>query len=248
MKRIAALVIIVFLLAGCRSGAGNTAPTVDLVASPSSGEAPLTVEYSIQVSDADGDPLTYRWDLGDGNPREGVSSFSRTYSQAGTYSATVTVTDGRGGEVSDTATVTVTGSTSETPYEATNVYEGRWLWTVSNYGSSGYRDAGWMDIDSFTETSSGVEAEGVWYRCDFDGAIYCSATKNSAVIRFENGELRAALRGYDAATLGFRDSDDRIERFSNTKVISGSTTITGFYGFEDVTVTLRNNGTSSPIP
>ncbi len=47
------------------------------------------------TSDADGDPLTYSWDFGDGNTGDGPTP-SHTYSQGGTYKAVVTVNDGKG--------------------------------------------------------------------------------------------------------------------------------------------------------
>ena len=52
-----------------------------------------------------GDSLTYNWDFGDGSaPASGVSA-THTYTQAGTFTATLQVSDGNGGE--DTATVRI---------------------------------------------------------------------------------------------------------------------------------------------
>jgi large repetitive protein len=56
--------------------------------------------------DPDGDPLTYKWDLGDGNNMEGVK-ISHSYSKAGSYKVKLTVSDNRNCECSE-STVTMT--------------------------------------------------------------------------------------------------------------------------------------------
>ena len=99
----------------------NRPPTAVATASPTSGNAPLTVTFDgTGSSDLDGDALTYAWDL-DGDGAFDDSTLSRptyTYTASGTYAASVQVTDGRGG--SDTATVTITvGNTPPTATIAT---------------------------------------------------------------------------------------------------------------------------------
>ena len=72
-------------------------PTAVAVANPTSGTAPLTVAFNASGStDPDGDPLTYAWSFGDGAQGSGVS-VPHTYSTSGSYAATLTVDDGRGG-------------------------------------------------------------------------------------------------------------------------------------------------------
>jgi cytochrome c len=83
----------------------NAAPTVQAAASPRTGTAPLKVSFTSQGSDANGGPLTYAWTFGDGGTAS-TRNASHTYTQAGTYTATVKVTDGYG--ASGTATVQVT--------------------------------------------------------------------------------------------------------------------------------------------
>ncbi|MCP9495345.1 MAG: PQQ-dependent sugar dehydrogenase [Pyrinomonadaceae bacterium MAG19_C2-C3] len=96
------------------TGTANRAPVASATANPSSGSAPLTVNFNASAStDPDGDALTFAWDFGDGTSGAGVI-VSHTYTQIGTYNATLTVTDGRGG--SNTTTVRIdAGNTAPQP-------------------------------------------------------------------------------------------------------------------------------------
>jgi len=64
-------------------------------------------------SDPDGTIASYAWNFADGNSGSGIS-VSHAYANAGTYNVTLTVTDNSGATASDTAVVTITG-TSVTP-------------------------------------------------------------------------------------------------------------------------------------
>ena len=87
-------------------GSGNRSPEAVADGAPRAGSIPLTVQFSGEgSSDADDDPLTYTWDFGDGSPTQPGMQVSHTYTQSGTFTATLTVSDGRGGE--DTATVRI---------------------------------------------------------------------------------------------------------------------------------------------
>lgn len=90
---------------------GNRAPTAVLTATPTNGYSPLVVNFSSQGS-ADPDPgttLTYHWDFGDGTTSTQANP-TKTYSENGTYTVTLTVSDGeKTGQ--DTQSVTV-GSTA----------------------------------------------------------------------------------------------------------------------------------------
>jgi glucose/arabinose dehydrogenase len=79
------------------TGSLNRAPVAKAVANPAYGDVPLSVTFDASgSSDPEGDPLTYQWDFGDGTPGAGGPKPSHTYSQAGTYTATVRVFDNRG--------------------------------------------------------------------------------------------------------------------------------------------------------
>ncbi|HJQ95326.1 MAG TPA: PQQ-dependent sugar dehydrogenase, partial [Acidimicrobiia bacterium] len=90
---------------------GNNPPVAVAVASPTSGEAPLTVDFDGSgSSDPDSDPLTYAWDLdADGQFDDSTAvSPSFTYTTAGTRVVGLSVNDGQGGTDTDTVTITVT--------------------------------------------------------------------------------------------------------------------------------------------
>ena len=77
-------------------------------ATPSSGVAPLPVAFSAAATDADGDALTYTWDLnGDGTFETTGATPSFTYTTAGVYNAVVKVTDARGASATKSVTVSV---------------------------------------------------------------------------------------------------------------------------------------------
>ena len=74
--------------------ADNQPPVALVGADLTSGRAPLTVNFSATGSaDPDGDPLSYRWDFGDGSVDSG-ETVTHTYVDAGTYQAVLTVSDG----------------------------------------------------------------------------------------------------------------------------------------------------------
>jgi PKD repeat protein len=108
------LVLLALYLISCGGGGSegrevNRAPTASLIANPDSGVAPVTVTFDATgCSDPDSDTLTFDWDFGDGSTQSGGTVVSHTYIIAGSYTATVTVSDGRGGMNSDSVTIMIT--------------------------------------------------------------------------------------------------------------------------------------------
>ncbi|PTL81493.1 glycoside hydrolase family 44 protein [Vitiosangium sp. GDMCC 1.1324] len=85
----------------------NQPPVAQATATPSSGTAPLVVGFSGTGStDPEGHLVAYAWNFGDGQQGTGPT-VSHTYSQPGTYTATLTVTDDGGATSSATVTVSV---------------------------------------------------------------------------------------------------------------------------------------------
>lgn len=73
----------------------NQPPQVSISASPTSGVGPLFVSFSTSVSDPDGYIASYYWNFGD-NTTSTTAVPTHTYSSAGSYQASLTVTDNSG--------------------------------------------------------------------------------------------------------------------------------------------------------
>jgi PKD repeat protein len=103
--------------------------TVDLSALPLSGTRPLSVTFIAHTSDLDSDRLYYTWDFGDGTAASlpVTSSLTvttmHTYADWGTYTATVTLNDGRA-VANASQVITVTGPDFEA--DATCLYVVNW--------------------------------------------------------------------------------------------------------------------------
>jgi glucose/arabinose dehydrogenase/PKD repeat protein len=95
----------------------NQPPNAVAQASPTTGDAPLTVTFDgTQSSDADpGDTLTYAWDLdGDGAFDDSTAAQpTYTYTTQGSYTASLRVTDSQNASDTDSVTISV-GNTAPT--------------------------------------------------------------------------------------------------------------------------------------
>jgi PKD repeat protein len=89
------------------------APVATITATPDSGIAPLNVSFGTQVTDGSG-TYSYAWAFGDGSTADGKTP-SYQYESAGTYTASVRVTDTESGVVSEPATVEIRVADNETP-------------------------------------------------------------------------------------------------------------------------------------
>ncbi len=87
-------------------GDANSPPTAVATAAPTSGGAPLVVDFDGRDSDdADGSVVSYAWDFGDGSTTASGGSVTHIYQNIGTFTAQLTVTDDEG--ATDTAEVVV---------------------------------------------------------------------------------------------------------------------------------------------
>ena len=85
----------------------NVLPIASVTATPTSGVAPLNVAFSSTGSyDPDGSIASYSWSFGDGVTST-IANPSHIYASQGTYTATLTVTDNRGGKASKSRQITV---------------------------------------------------------------------------------------------------------------------------------------------
>ena len=73
---------------------------------PATGMAPLSVAFSGAATDPEGAPLSYTWAFGTGATAAGATA-NYTYASAGTYTATLTVSDGTHSVASPPITITV---------------------------------------------------------------------------------------------------------------------------------------------
>jgi hypothetical protein len=73
----------------------NVAPSItsQSSATPNPVYVGATVAFTVAATDPDGDPLSYSWSFGDGTTAIG-SSAQHIYTSAGSYNATVTISDG----------------------------------------------------------------------------------------------------------------------------------------------------------
>lgn len=95
------LALLLIAVLGLFLGTGNRAPTIIRVTvGPSTAVADQLLNFNVQASDPDSDALTYAWDFGDGTSGSGDAP-KHAYSLPGNYIAIVTVTDGKGGEVTN---------------------------------------------------------------------------------------------------------------------------------------------------
>jgi glucose/arabinose dehydrogenase len=96
------------------TGGVNRPPSAAIAASPRFGAAPLTVSFdSAGSSDPDGDLLSFDWDFGDGSQHATTPAATHQYA-LGTYTATLRVSDGKGGSASASARIDA-GNTPPVP-------------------------------------------------------------------------------------------------------------------------------------
>ena len=77
-----------------RFSGANQAPVASASANPTAGPAPMAVDFSSAGSvDPEGQPLTYAWTFGDGGTSTAANP-THTYTQAGQYTARLSVSDG----------------------------------------------------------------------------------------------------------------------------------------------------------
>ncbi len=124
----------------CLSPTGtNLPPQASFTATPSTTTTGTPIALSATASfDPDGSIVSYAWNFGDGTTGSGVTT-SKTYTTAGTYTVTLTVTDNSGATGSTTGTIIVTTGTTTVwvedavPAGASIAGSGEgWNWISSN--------------------------------------------------------------------------------------------------------------------
>ncbi|MEK6772790.1 MAG: PKD domain-containing protein [Bdellovibrionota bacterium] len=88
----------------------NLPPIANFTFNPTSGTAPQIITFSaLASSDPDGTIASYAWNFGDGTFGTGAL-INHLYAQAGTYNASLTVTDNQGATNVKTASVVITAN------------------------------------------------------------------------------------------------------------------------------------------
>ncbi len=86
---------------------GNRKPVVNIAANPTSGLAPLSVNFSSAgTNDPDGNPISYAWSFGDGATST-LANPNHTYTTIGSRLASLIVTDSLGSAVAKNTTILV---------------------------------------------------------------------------------------------------------------------------------------------
>ncbi|MFQ5628324.1 MAG: PKD domain-containing protein [bacterium] len=92
----------------------NRTPTAIASASITSGNMPLTVEFSgSNSSDPDGVIVSFAWNFGDNIGTSDLPNPQYTYKQTGTFQAKLIVTDNEGGTAADSVTIKVDSTISD---------------------------------------------------------------------------------------------------------------------------------------
>ncbi len=109
--------VLVVVVAACKEVSrlnDNLPPVATASGTPTSGPAPLAVNFTGTGTDPDGVWMAYAWDFGDGASLKQQTA-SHTYTSAGTYKATLTVTDANLAEGKATVAITVGAAGNKPP-------------------------------------------------------------------------------------------------------------------------------------
>jgi PKD repeat protein len=171
--------------------AKNVAPVADPAGPYSGNEGEELVFDASGSSDSDGAIKSYDWDFGDGNTGSGASP-AHTYTVAGTYNVTLTVTDDGGLTASSMTTATIGATSNEAPVANAN---GPYSGTTN------------IEVNFYSDGSEDPDGSIVAYSWDFgdgntmDGAsvshIYTEAGTYTVTLTVEDDN---GIKGADSAT------------------------------------------------
>jgi len=135
---------------------GNLRPTAVAYADPTSGQAPLLVNFDGSgSSDPDGTLVSFAWNFGDGINGSG-QTISHEYDAEGDYIATLTVTDDKGATHADAVSISV----SPPPPKA--IYVSDIVMGLVVHGKNTAAEATVYILDEDGAPVAGAAVSGVW--------------------------------------------------------------------------------------
>lgn len=136
----------------------NAVPTTPQIqASVASADVGQSVNFSTASTDPDGDPVSYRWDLGDGTPiSSGSPQLMHSFASAGTYRVRVVAEDGYGGVSSGAIDLMVNDPTPPPPPPPPPPTSKAWTQVVLPDGLS-LMDTQWVDAQTGFILASDVD-------------------------------------------------------------------------------------------
>ena len=145
-------------------GGGNVPPTANFSFTTSG----LSASFTDSSTDSDGTIASHAWTFGDGGTSTATNP-SHTYSAAGTYSVTETVTDNGGATGSATKSLTVSGGGGSSQLLANTSFESTASWTGSSgvicatgcSGESAHSGAGFAWLDGYGKTHTDTLSQSV---------------------------------------------------------------------------------------
>lgn len=195
---------------------GSSAPTLDISATPTSGNAPLTVAFSAQVSDASGSALSYVWDFGDGTI-SGEQSPTHLYRDGGPFTASLTVGNRSGGKTRKELAISVAGDGGGSSNPDVPFY-GEWSWSAETPAGKTYQ--GYLSISRRTPDSDDfgdtfIEGgTGTWMECPDGLESPCNPPAGTGyidVVNYGSGEefdIGFTEEGSGLTRLSAFDTDD----------------------------------------
>ena len=186
----------------------NMPPTAVATAAPVNGLAPLEVSFSSSNSSDDEGIVSYNWDFDDGSPTSSVENPTHIFTDIGTYSVELTVTDEAGLDDSDTVIIVVTEGLNQAPVAV-----------IRATPSQGIAP---LEVN-FSAINSTDDKSIVSYLWDFDDGTPSSTIVNPAHTFTDIGTYQVVLTVEDVEGLTGTDQINIVvSEVSSTRDITGS--------------------------
>ncbi|CAB4698379.1 MAG: PKD domain-containing protein [Actinobacteria bacterium] len=205
-------------------------PTAVATATPISGDAPLLVSFdSSGSSPGTGTGLTYSWDFGDGSALETGDTPTHTYSSAGSYSATLTLTNSLGSSTSPPIFITV----DLAPDTNTTFY-------VRTTGSTGSACGPLVDpCSTITEAQTNAVTNGI-HLIQVAGGDYSGPIDLVSDMSITGG-YKQDFSSFDAAEVTTSSGTSTANPLTVSGVSNSSVSGISFFGF------LRSSGSATGV-